>query len=149
MLEYLFQSVKLPVAGEAHVHWWTLHGCQGIRNQKHFIWKAAMQNWFRKRWNSSQKSACLECEYHNVSLIQMPIHECITSEVRLWTLPSPDEKTWLHTLSRQQLGHKCQESNSSIAKMTHHDWAWVNCYFDHAGCCSGRDLAKSFSLSAI
>lgn len=70
-------------------------------------------------------------------------------EVRLWTLPSPDEKTWLHISPQPQPGHKCQETDAGTAKMTHHNWAWANCYFDHAGCCTGRDLAKSLSLSAI
>lgn len=31
--------------------------------------------------------------------------------------------------------------------MTHHALSRANCYFDHAGCCSGGDLANSFSLS--
>lgn len=37
MLEHLFQGVELPVAGEAHVHWWTLHGFNGIGNQKNIL----------------------------------------------------------------------------------------------------------------
>lgn len=44
VLEHLFQSIELLIAGEAHVHWRTLHRCEGIRNQKHFIRDAAFRS---------------------------------------------------------------------------------------------------------
>lgn len=37
MLKYLLQSVELTVAGEAHVHRRSLHGCQGTRKKYHLI----------------------------------------------------------------------------------------------------------------
>lgn len=133
MLKYFLQSVKLTVAGEAHVDRWSLHGCQGTtiyiyKKKKHIIKHDKRLCVCGNYFNSLSTSPYLKLGWKHCPLL-MKRHDCIYYEDN--SLDSP------------------AKTNSDIAKLTHHGCGWANCYFGPAGCCPGTDVAKTFCPSDI